>query len=412
MSLGGEHLRRALDHQYSAAATVVVGTTIALTWSGISPSTYHHVLSAAWIHGRAISIHSVVLDGLMTAFFAAVGLELSRELRSSVHHHLRSVLSPLLGAVGGMGATALGSFLLGEILHSSALRRGWSVPMATDVAFTLGVLALAGPRVPRALRVFLLTLAIADDVLSVAILSATGASHVRALGFVAIALLVVAGLAGTRRFDPAVLFFLLIAPMWLAFEWAGIEPALSGVVVGLIIPVVGARGQRLESSVTRGSTGVALPLFALVACGVDWTALSLAGATGKVIIGTIVVRLVGKVLGIGAGVIVATRLGAPRDASLTPRVLVGANVFVRHWLYGPALVRRESLWQWKRHLRRLHRRIVGSVHHRIGPGRNAPSTRNPIVGAVQLHHVVGRDTILRCTSPINPGQRRPILVSW
>ncbi|HEY5302528.1 MAG TPA: Na+/H+ antiporter NhaA [Acidimicrobiales bacterium] len=325
MSHGVGRVQRALDHQYSAAATILAGTIVALSWSGVSAANYRRALSAAWIHGHAISAHSVVLDGAMTIFFAAVGLELSRELRTNLHHHLRSVLSPVLGAVGGMGATALGSFVLGEIVHSSALRRGWSIPMATDVAFTLGVLALAGPRVPRQLRLFLLTLAIADDVLSVAILSATGASHVRLVGFVAIAILILVGVGVARRGNPAVVFFTLIVPMWLAFEWAGIEPALSGVVVGLIVPVVAAPARRLESSMSRWATGVALPLFAIVACGVSWTSLSLSGVTGKIIVGTIVVRLVGKILGISAGIYVASHLGGHRHASLTPRVLLGAT---------------------------------------------------------------------------------------
>jgi NhaA family Na+:H+ antiporter len=118
----------------------------------------------------------------------------------------------------------------------------------------------------------------------------------------------------------------MIVPMWLAFEWAGVEPALSGVVVGLVIPVATAQAERLEGMVTRWSTGVALPFFALVACGVSWSAVSLSGPTGKVIVGIVIVRLVGKVLGIGAGVFVATKLGAHRHASLTPRVLTGATL--------------------------------------------------------------------------------------
>src|ERR1019366_8916783 len=140
MSHGVGRLRRALDHQYAAAVTVLTGALVALVWSAFSASSYRHAIATAWFRGHAISAHSVVIDGAMTIFFAAVGLELSRELRSNLRHHLRSALSPLLGALGGMFATALGSLLLGVALHSSALRRGWGVPMATDIAFTLGVL--------------------------------------------------------------------------------------------------------------------------------------------------------------------------------------------------------------------------------------------------------------------------------
>jgi NhaA family Na+:H+ antiporter len=321
---GAGRVSRALDHPYAAAVSLVSGALVALTWSAISSSNYHHAVTVAWFDDHALSAHSVVLDGVMTLFFASVGLELSSELRSNLRHHLHSALSPLFGAVGGMCATALGSLALGEMLHSSALRRGWGVPMATDIAFTLGVLALAGTRVPSHLRIFLLTLAIADDVLSVAILSATGVTHLRMVGLLAIVVVTLVGIGAGRRLPALWVFMVMIVPMWLAFEWTGVEPALSGVVVGLVIPVTA--NSRLEATMTRWSSAVALPFFALVACGVTWASLSLSGNAGKVIFGTVLVRLVGKVLGIGAGVAVAGVLGARRHESITPLVLLGATL--------------------------------------------------------------------------------------
>lgn len=321
---GAGRVGRALDHSYAAAVGLLSGALLALVWSALSASSYHRVVTATWFHDHALSAHSVVLDGVMTFFFAAVGLELSYELRSNMRHHLRAALAPLLGAVGGMGATAGGSVLLGEVVHSSALRRGWGVPMATDIAFTLGVLALAGSRVPTALRVFLLTLAIADDVLSVAILSVTGVAHLRVGGLIAIVVLTGVGIGAGRRFPAVTVFTMMSVPMWLAFEWAGVEPALSGVVVGLVVPV--AANSRLETTMTRWSNAVSLPFFALVACGVTWASLSLSGASGKVIYGTVAVRLVGKVLGIGAGVALAAALGVRRDPSLTAPILFGATL--------------------------------------------------------------------------------------
>ena len=326
MSHGVGRLRRSLDHQYAAAVSVSSGALIALAWSALSSTSYQHTVLAPWFRGHESGLHTVVLNGAMTIFFSAIGLELSRELRSNLRHHPRASLAPLLGAVGGMAATALLSLGLGAALTSSALTRGWGVPMATDIAFTLGVLALAGPRVPAPLRIFLLTLAVADDVLSVIVLAATGVSHVRFLGLAALVGVVVLALVLARRVHPVVAFFLMVVPLWFCFVWAGVDPALSGVVAGLVTPVSTPAARQLEVTITRCSVAAVLPLFALVACGVTWTSISATGATGKIIFATIAVRVFGKVLGIGAGVYLAGRCGARRDESLTVPVLWGATL--------------------------------------------------------------------------------------
>lgn len=326
MSHGVGRFRRALDHQFAAAVTIGVGATLALVWSAVSSSNYQRVVSTSWFLGHDIGLHTLVVNGAMTLFFATVGLELSRESRSELRHHLRASLPPLFGAIGGMAGTAALSLLLGQLLHSSALHRGWGVPMATDIAFTLGALALAGPRVAAPLRVFLLTLAIADDVLSVIVLSVTGITHVRVVGIVAMVLVVVAGAFIGRRLHPGLAFALLLVTSWLAFAWAGVEPALSGVVAGVLVPVASPPSRLLELNVARWSVGVVLPLFALVACGVTWTSLSLTGTSGKIIFGTAAIRVVGKVIGIGAGVFLAGWFGVRCHPSITTPVLAGASL--------------------------------------------------------------------------------------
>ena len=326
MSRGGGRLRRALDHPYAAALTVGSGAVVALVWSAVASSSYRSVVATTWFHGRDVGLHTLVINGAMTLFFATVGLELSRESHAQWRRHLRESIPPLVGAVGGMAGTAALSLLLGGLWHSSALHRGWGVPMATDIAFTLGVLALAGPRVPTPLRIFLLTLAIADDVLSVVVLSVTGATHVRVIGLATIAVVIAAGVVVGRRLPPVPAFTLILVAAWFAFAFAGVEPALSGVVAGLLIPVASIPARRLEVHVVRWSVGVVLPAFALVACGISWSALSLSGASGKVIFGTTAVRLAGKVIGIGLGVVIAGWFGARRHPSITAPVLVGASL--------------------------------------------------------------------------------------
>jgi NhaA family Na+:H+ antiporter len=261
----------------------------------------------------------------MAIFFFAMGLELSRELTSGLLTRPEHAIPPVLGAAGGMLFTALGSILLGTLLHSGALRRGWGVPMATDVAFTLGVLAIAGRRLAPSIRIFLLTLAITDDVLSVVVLSVSGTTHVRLDG---LAVLIATGLVGvvvTRRVTSGAASVGLLVALWISFAWANVEPALAGVLAGVLVSSRAPSRPRFERNATRLSVGLVLPLFALVACGLHWSNVQLSGAVGTVVVATVAIRLVGKTLGISSGVALARGLRFRLAPSITlPLVITTA----------------------------------------------------------------------------------------
>lgn len=332
---------RLLDHEYSAAFSIGLGVVSALVWSGAGNGSYEAVVNGTWsdqiLHQSGIdSLHSLVANGLMTIFFFAIGLELSRELRNGSLANRSVALPPVLGAVGGMVATAVLSIGIGSITHTPALRHGWGIPMATDIAFTLGALALVGRGLPQSLRLFLLTLAIADDVFSVTVLTFTGSTHVRVAGLGAIVFVVMIGAVVLRRQRGTAWRLVLLGALWLCFVWANIEAPLAGLVAGLLISsdegVVG-----LERQVSRWSVALVLPLFALVACGIQWSHISLHGATLTVIAATVGTRLVGKVVGIVGGVALARLFGWQLPPSISWSLLATAALLCAIGLTVPLL---------------------------------------------------------------------------
>ncbi|MEI6736200.1 MAG: Na+/H+ antiporter NhaA, partial [Actinomycetes bacterium] len=229
-------LTRVLHAETAGGATLLAGLLSALTWANVDPDSYQRLLGwslPAFLHHWEIgTLYSLVVNGLMTLFFFAIGIELSHEIRIGQLRDTRKAIAPIVSALGGMLGTALVISVFGWLFHNTPARSSWGVPMATDVAFALGVLALAGPRIPRELRVFLLTLAVADDIFSVIALALTG-PHAPDVAWTLIA--VAAGLAVAKfaRFIPTALWVVALILEWLLFTKAGVEPSLAGVVIGL-----------------------------------------------------------------------------------------------------------------------------------------------------------------------------------
>ena len=211
-------LSRVLDRDVAPAFTLIAGALAALIWSLADPSGYERVINVGWSNRLMSDVglsspHDIAASVLMTIFFFGIGLELARELRRGALAHLRHAAPPVLAAIGGMTVTAGFAVFAGYLTHLPALRHGWGIPMATDVAFTLGVVALVGARVPATLRLFLLALAVADDALSVVVLSVDGTTNVRVIGIAASGVVAaVAWLAMRRRATTGVRIAVLIGP--------------------------------------------------------------------------------------------------------------------------------------------------------------------------------------------------------
>jgi Na+:H+ antiporter, NhaA family len=178
--------------------------------------------------------HFVVNDVLMTIFFFVVGLEIKRELVAGELRDPRKAALPVIAALGGMIVPA-GLFL--ALQYGKPGDRGWGIPMATDIAFVVGVMALLGPRVPIGLKIMILSLAIADDIGAVIVIAVfyTAGVNWTALGFVVLGVLLTVALRrlGVR----ATLVYAGVAVgIWIAFHYSGIHPAMTGVLLGLLTP--------------------------------------------------------------------------------------------------------------------------------------------------------------------------------
>jgi NhaA family Na+:H+ antiporter len=216
-------------------------TVIALVWAN-SPwaDTYfdllHTYFGVSW--GDAsfkLSLHHWINDGLMVVFFFVVGLEIKRELVVGELSSFDKAALPVAAAVGGMAVPAL---LFAAVNLGGEGVRGWGIPMATDIAFALGVLAMFGTRVPLGLKVFLAALAIADDLGAVAVIAIFYTERIKfaalAIAAVLLVALLIAIRSGVRRRG---ILYLLIIGVWLAVFSSGVHATVAGILVAMVIPV-------------------------------------------------------------------------------------------------------------------------------------------------------------------------------
>jgi NhaA family Na+:H+ antiporter len=337
-------LRQFLSTEAAGGAVLVVAALAALVWANSAwRSSYEDLwgseLSLALAgHTLALDLRHWVNDGLMAVFFLVVGLEIKRELVAGELREPRRAALPVVAAVGGMVVPALLYALL-NAGHAGA--DGWGVPMATDIALALGVLGLVGSRVPQSLKLFLLALAIVDDIGAVIVIAVFYSDGIDVtmlvLAVAAIAAAVAARTLGVRW---TLLYVLLGVTGWLALHESGVHATLVGVAFGLVAPttphvrsdaVDGAEladvstieaVQRtrelaraststvewLEYRLHPWSTYVILPVFALANAGVRLSGSTLAdAATSRVTAGVVVGLLVGKTVGIVGVVWAAVR---------------------------------------------------------------------------------------------------------
>jgi NhaA family Na+:H+ antiporter len=344
----------------AASGIVLLATAvIALLWAS---SPWRELYAALWHTPIGIrlgpwsferDLHFWINDGLMTVFFFVVGLEIRREMHRGELSELRRALLPVVAALGGMLVPAAIYFGFNRGLPSA---NGWGVPMATDIAFAVGVLAILGKRVPPALRILLLALAVIDDVGAIVVIAIFYSSSLSWVGFT----VGLAGLGGVFALQKlgARSPWLYLAPgmlVWAGAYAAGIHPTIAGVILGLLTPVrvwfgtaafAAVAERKIDSLRDRDASEhdvlsklddidrarreavspldrlqhalhvwvafVIMPLFALANAGVTLGQATLDGAGRPVLVGVVLGLVVGKPIGVIGLPWLASRVGLVR----------------------------------------------------------------------------------------------------
>ena len=257
-------VERLMKVETTGGIVLIIMTLAALIWANLSPETYHHfwhlpfsMTIAGWT--GAGDLHWFINDALMTIFFFNIGLEVKGEMTYGELHDPKAASLPIIAAAGGMLFPALIYLALCPGGEASAVR-GWGIPTATDIAFVVGCMAILGKRVPHALRVMILTLAIADDIGAILVI-AIGYPSGDGINFVAlgtgIALLVLINVLFRIGVRNLLLHGVIGVAVWAFFVKSGVHPTIAGVLLGLSVPAkpVLAKGRLAHFA---GSLGGAL----------------------------------------------------------------------------------------------------------------------------------------------------------
>ena len=314
---------RFLRVEAAGGILLLVATAAALAWANSPWSASYRDL---WQTELSIRVGDFVLaedlrhwvnDALMALFFFVVGLEIKRELVVGELASRKAATLPGVAALGGMVVPAA-LYLI--VTAGGSGSRGWGIPMATDIAFAAGVLAVIGRQAPHGLKILLLSLAIVDDIGAILVIAVFYSGDL-SFGWLAIAIAGLVLVAALRRVGVwAVLVYALVgAGVWLATFESGVHATIAGVALGLMAPARrapfedkddGSVAERLESALHPWTGYVVVPVFALANAGVDISADAVGDAArSPVTLGIVAGLVVGKLVGVAGGAWLAVRTG-------------------------------------------------------------------------------------------------------
>ncbi|MEP9413241.1 Na+/H+ antiporter NhaA [Gordonia sp. VNQ95] len=331
-----ERFRRTLSLDTTSGILLLAFAAVAVIWANTPWRETYHDLLAIEVGPEALHLHLSLAhwaaDGLLAIFFFVVGVELKHEFVAGSLRDMRLAGVPIAAAVGGMVTPAAIYLLIVGLSGDSSALHGWAIPTATDIAFALAVLAICGRGLPLALRTFLLTLAVVDDLLGIIVIATVYTDTIDLL-MLGAAIIVVAVFAIAVRAPRTHWWMLLPIALvaWGFMHASGVHATVAGVLLGFVVPAKPIRGEKLsrtelfEESIRPWSSSVALPVFAFAAAGV-----SVIGGEGSLVqpvsIGIVAGLIVGKIVGVMAATAVMVRftpLRLPDAIGLRDLVPVG-----------------------------------------------------------------------------------------
>ncbi|KLV07607.1 MULTISPECIES: Na+/H+ antiporter NhaA [Photobacterium] len=307
-------IRKFLKLESAGGIILIIAAVIAMIIAN-SPlqDVYNHTLHS---YVAGLSVAHWINDGLMAIFFLLIGLEVKRELIEGALNTKEKAIFPAIAAVGGMIAPALVYSLFN--MNDPLAIQGWAIPAATDIAFALGIMALLGNRVPVSLKVFLLALAIIDDLGVIVIIALFYSSDLSTIALaVAFASTAALFIMNAKNVTKLSWYLIVGAVLWVSVLKSGVHATLAGVVLGFAIPLSGKEGhsdqhsplKHLEHALHPYVAYLILPLFAFANAGISLEGVSLAGLTSMLPLGIALGLLIGKPLGIFTASYLAVKAG-------------------------------------------------------------------------------------------------------
>ncbi|MCW5953936.1 MAG: Na+/H+ antiporter NhaA [Propionibacteriaceae bacterium] len=313
-----DRFNRFVTKESTGGILLLAAAAIALILANSPLQSFYADLSALRLGPAALHLDLPLslwaADGLLAVFFFVVGVELKHELFAGSLRQPKEAAVPVFAAIGGMLAPAVLFVALLLALGDPAAWHGWAIPTATDIAFALAVLAIFGRGLPRALRTFLLTLAVVDDLLAIIVIAAfyTASIHPVSL-FASVAAIAVFGLLVRIRRHRWWLLIPVGVVAWAFMHASGIHATIAGVALGFTVPAFAihdeteSRTHQLDDAVRPFSAAFALPVFAFFAAGVTLTGGSGTVFDQPVFLATLVALVAGKLLGVMGATALVTR---------------------------------------------------------------------------------------------------------
>ncbi|KDD80541.1 Na+/H+ antiporter NhaA [Glaesserella parasuis] len=313
-----QHIRKFLQLESASGILLLAFAMLAMLFANTPlKDLYFDFLSMpVSIQIGLFSIHKPLLmwvnDGFMAVFFVLIGLEVKHEMMVGAISSYQRAIFPAIGALGGMIVPALVFTLINS--DSPEFQQGWAIPMATDIAFALGVLGLLGKRVPFALKIFLLALAIIDDLGAIVVIAIFFSHELSTTALISAVIAITALIIMNRMRVTAICAYMVVGLiLWASVLKSGVHATLAGVIIGFCVPLKGKNGEEplahFEHILAPWCSFVILPLFAFSNAGVSLAGMSLSTLFSPLTMGVALGLLVGKTLGVFSFSFLAVKLG-------------------------------------------------------------------------------------------------------